>query len=67
MNNTELLTQFHVIAGKSNIFDICCELKKFNKQYKKSEFYKQTKLPINSAYKIFVESRGLAMYNKLNE
>ena len=66
MNNQELLIKFMTIANHNNIFDICCELKQFKKEYKTSDFYKTTKMPLNAAYKLFIETRGFMLYNKLN-
>ena len=66
MSNKELLIHFMAISQNSNIFDICCELKKFKKQYKTSDFYKITKMPIDTAYKMYISTKGFMLYNKLD-
>lgn len=54
MNNQELFECFKLISQQETSLDVACELKKFNKKYKQSTFYKQTKMPINEAYKVFL-------------
>lgn len=54
MNNQQLYERFSLISKQANSLDIACELKKINKEYKKSSFYKQTRLSIDKAYKIFL-------------
>ena len=51
MNNIELEAQFKVISQLNNSLDAIVELKKLNKEYKKSDFYKMTKMSIYDAYK----------------
>ena len=51
MNNIELEAQFKVISQLNNSLDAIVELKKLNKEYKKSDFYKITKMSIYDAYK----------------
>lgn len=51
MNNIELEAQFKVISQLNNSLDAIVELKKLNKEYKKSYFYKMTKMSIYDAYK----------------
>lgn len=55
MDNKELYNKFYEIASL-NIFDAVIELKKFKKEYKKSDFYKSTKLSLIRAYEIFNKS-----------
>ena len=55
MNNDKLLLQFKTIAKIGNPFDVVLALKRMNKEYKKSEFYKQTHLNIYKAYEIFTK------------
>ena len=52
MNNIELEAQFKVISQLNNSLDAIVELKKLNKEYKKSDFYKMTKMSIYDAYKV---------------
>jgi hypothetical protein len=58
MNNTELMDFFIDIDKIDNCFDKQIALKKANKLYKRSEYYKQTKHSINHAYIVF-KTRGL--------
>lgn len=53
MNNQELLQLFKDINKYSNCFDRELALKKMKKQYKKSQFYKQTRYSIHKAYILF--------------
>ena len=64
MNNQELFNKFTEISKTSNSLDLYCELKKMERQYKKSSFYKQTKLSIINAYKVFTMD-GLIKINNL--
>lgn len=64
MNNQELFSKFTKISKTSNSLDLYCELKKMERQYKKSSFYKQTRLSIVNAYKIFTMD-GLIKINNL--
>lgn len=64
MNNQELFSKFTEISKTNNSLDLYCELKKMERQYKKSSFYKQTKLSIINAYKIFTMD-GLIKINNL--
>lgn len=66
MNNQELFKQFADISKTSNSLDLFCELKKIEKQYKKSDFYKQTKLNIINAYKIFAMDGFIRLNNILH-
>lgn len=53
MNNNELVSLFKEIDTNDNCFDRALALKNATKQYKKSDFYKQTKMSIYKAYKIY--------------
>lgn len=53
MNNQELVTLFRQINKLDNCFDREIALKQAKKQYKKSQFYKQTHYSIYRAYTIF--------------
>lgn len=53
MNNTELQQFFKDILDIDNCFDRVIELKRKNKEYKKSQFYKQTKISIHKAFTLF--------------
>lgn len=55
MNNIELYDKFYKIS-LLNVFDAVIELKKFKKEYKKSDFYKATKISLLKAYDIFNKS-----------
>ena len=46
MENNELLLELNKINSITNELDRIIALKKFEKQYKTSKFYKQTKLPL---------------------
>lgn len=61
MNNKELFERFSAIA-QNNPFDAVVELKHFRKEYKQSEFFKATKMPLCKAYKMFTETLGLKLY-----
>lgn len=53
MNNEQLFQLFQAIDQNTNCFDRALALKKAKKQYRKSEFYKQTHYSIYTAYKIY--------------
>ena len=46
MENNELLLELNKINSITNELDRIIALKKFEKQYKTSKFYKQTKMPL---------------------
>ena len=50
MNNEELKTRLSELLGKDNCLDMIEGIFDFEKEYKTSEFYKHTKMPI---YKIW--------------
>ncbi len=56
MTNTQLLELFKTIAEVDNCFDREIMLKKAKKQYKKSYFYRETKMNIHRAYAVFTLS-----------
>lgn len=58
MNNTELMSFFQELESESNCFNLIENLKKANKQYKKSSFFKHTKMPIGKAYNLF-QTQGI--------
>lgn len=66
MNNQELFSKFTEISKTNNSLDLYCELKKMERQYKKSNFYKQTKLNIVNAYKIFTMDGFIKINNLLH-
>ena len=66
MNNYELYFKFATISSL-NAFDAYIELKQFKKEYKKSDFYKKTKMPLFRAYKIYCNSLVPELYHKLKD
>jgi hypothetical protein len=66
MNNYDLYLKFIEIAAM-NSFDSYIALKQFKKEYKKSEFYKQTHMPISVAYKMFLQQLPGQLFFKLQE
>lgn len=66
MNNYELHLKFMEIAAY-NIFDSYSKLKEFKKEYKQSDFYKSTHMPIQKAYKLFNQTLFTQLYFKLKE
>lgn len=65
MNNHDLYLKFIEIASY-NPFDAYAQLKAFNKDYKKSDFYKASKMPIHKAYKLFLEMLPSQLYFKIS-
>lgn len=55
MDNANLEKMFCSIMEKDNGFDRYLALNDLNKTYKKSEFYKKTKMNIHKAYNLFVK------------
>ena len=53
MNNEELKTRFSELLGKDNCLDMIEGIFDFEKEYKTSEFYKHTKMPIFDTIKYF--------------
>lgn len=66
MNNQELYLKFIEIAS-CNPFDAYCKLKDFKKEYKKSDFYKATHMPLNKAYEYASKTIFVQLYTKLQE
>ena len=66
MDNRELYLKFIEVASY-NPFDAYVQLKAYNKEYKKSDFYKQTKMPLLKAYKMFLTMLPSQLYFKLSE
>ena len=46
MDNKELELKIKNILSNSNIFDVLVEANDFNKEYKKTSFYKKTKIKL---------------------
>ena len=65
MNNIELYGRFSAIERK-NCFDQVQDLRKFAKEYKMSDFYKATKMPLKKAYSLFLTSTGSSVAAKLD-
>ena len=53
MNNEELKTRLSELLGKDNCLDMIEGIFDFEKEYKTSEFYKHTKMPIFETIKYF--------------
>lgn len=54
MNNKELIELFTTIRDKAeNCLDLAIELKRARKAYLKSEFYRETRMSIDEAYKLY--------------
>lgn len=51
MNNKELQTKIKEILNISNYFEMVLEAKEFEKEYKNSDFFKQTKMPLEKVLK----------------
>lgn len=66
MNNERLLQILNEIAIIENPLDRFMALKKLNKQYKKSLFYKQTKLNIFKTFELINKTSYLELINKIN-
>ena len=58
MNNEQLFELFQKIDESTNCFDRAIALKQAKKQYRKSDFYKQTLMPIHKAYEMY-QIRGV--------
>ena len=66
MTNYELYLEFIKIAS-SNPFDAYMQLKELNKKYKKSQFYKATKMRINKAYQMFLQMSPVQLVEKIKD
>lgn len=65
MTNQELERRFAAIT-KQNTFDRYISLRHFKKEYKNSDFYKQTRCPLHKAYKIYLSEIQCAVLDRLN-
>lgn len=66
MNNQNLLQALNEIAIIENPLDRFVALKQFNKKYKKSNFYKQTKLNVFKAFELITKIFSIELINKIN-
>ena len=66
MDNNELTSLFQEIDKNDNCFDKAIALKNAKKQYKQSAFYKQTRMSIYKAYKIYQSNSILVLSALLN-
>ena len=67
MNNALLLQKFKDIIELANPFDQFCALKQLKKEYKHSDFYKNTKLNIYKAYELFCKTQYVGLITTLKE
>ena len=51
MNNIELENKIKELLNIENYFDMIVAMKKFEPEYKKSDFFKETKMPLDIAVK----------------
>lgn len=51
MNNIELEQRIKEILEKKNFFDLIIEAKNFEKEYQKSDFFKEAKMPLMEVIK----------------
>lgn len=61
MTNKEIVEKFADITAKENICDEIEELMILEKEYKKSDFYKHTKVEIYDLYQKYVTQRTLTL------
>jgi len=61
MTNKEIVEKFAEITAKENICDEIEELMILEKEYKKSDFYKHTKVEIYDLYQKYVTQRTLTL------
>ena len=59
MTNEELSLKFESIIIQNNFFDQIQALAEFEKEYKTSDFYKTTKMPLKDVYKNYASYRLL--------
>lgn len=52
MNNKDLQNELSLILREENVFDMLLKLKAFEKDYKESDFYKQTHMKLMDAAKL---------------
>ena len=71
LTNEYLNTRLHeILTQSSNFFDVVLELKEFEKEYKQSDFFKQTKTPLMEIVreaKIFYLTNTSILIDKLNK
>lgn len=71
LTNEYLNTRLHeILTQSSNFFDVVLELKEFEKEYKQSDFFKQTKMPLMEIVreaKIFYLTNTSILIDKLNK
>ena len=60
MNNLELERHFQEIAAKANVFDRHIALKKFKKEYRKSEFFHATRISVYRAFTLYQANKVFA-------
>lgn len=68
MTNIQLQIEFDRISNIKDCFDFYLELKKLNKEYKTTPFYKNTRMRIKDAYGLFMKhtaSNILVFLNRL--
>lgn len=63
MTNNELVIEFSRIGNIMDCFDFYLELKKLNKQYKTTPFYKNTRMNIKQAYGLFMKHKVFNIIN----
>lgn len=66
MTNYELYLHFVEIMSH-NVFDAYIKLKQFKKEYKKSIFYKTTKMPLFAAYNMFKQNFMTDLMTKIRD
>lgn len=66
MNNTELLLKFQDIMDINNPLEQVCALKQMRKIYKKSMFYKTTRINIYKAYEMACKMLNTSLIVKIN-
>lgn len=71
LTNEYLNTRLHeILTQSSNFFDVVLELKEFEKEYKQSDFFKTTKMPLMEIVreaKIFYLTNTAILIDKLNK
>lgn len=67
MTNNELVIEFSRVANIMDCFDFYLELKKLNKQYKTTPFYKNSRMNIKQAYGLFMKHKVFNIINFLNK
>ena len=71
LTNEYLNTRLHeILTQSSNFFDVVLELKEFEKEYKQSDFFKTTKMPLMEMAreaKIFYLTNTAILIDKLNK